>query len=114
MLAFMTLSLMALTLLWLVPTLVFLLEVVAGCSASREPQTSFAQSQGRIAVLIPAHNESTGLQPTLDDIKPQLGSTNRLVVVADNCSDDTASVATERGAEVAIRNDLTRIGKGYA
>src|SRR6185437_2759739 len=51
---------------------------------------------------------------TLDDVKPQLRSTDRLVVVADNCSDDTASVATERGAEVAIRNDLARIGKGYA
>ena len=65
-------------------------------------------------MLIPAHNEGAGLQPTLDDVKQQLRSTDRLVVVADNCSDDTASVATKRGAEVAIRNDLTRIGKGYA
>jgi cellulose synthase/poly-beta-1,6-N-acetylglucosamine synthase-like glycosyltransferase len=35
-------------------------------------------------------------------------------VVADNCSDDTAKIAASLGAEVSIRNDLTRIGKGYA
>ena len=114
MLTFLSLALMALALLWLVTALVFLVEVVAGCFASKEPENSVAQPDGRIAVLIPAHNEGAGLQATLDDVKPQLGPGDRLVVVADNCSDDTASVATERGAEVAVRNDLTRIGKGYA
>jgi cellulose synthase/poly-beta-1,6-N-acetylglucosamine synthase-like glycosyltransferase len=114
MLTFLTYALTALALLWLVPALVFLLEVVAGCSAPKEPENSVAQPDGRIAVLIPAHNEGDGLQPTLDDVKRQLGPGDRLVVVADNCSDDTASVATRRGAEIAIRNDLTRIGKGYA
>src|SRR5262249_1802992 len=33
---------------------------------------------------------------------------------ADNCSDDTAAVARSSSAEVIERNDLTKVGKGYA
>jgi cellulose synthase/poly-beta-1,6-N-acetylglucosamine synthase-like glycosyltransferase len=68
----------------------------------------------RLAVIVPAHNESAGIVPTLEDIKPQLKPGDRLIVVADNCSDDTAAVAASAGAEVIPRNDLTQIGKGYA
>jgi cellulose synthase/poly-beta-1,6-N-acetylglucosamine synthase-like glycosyltransferase len=44
----------------------------------------------------------------------QLRDGDRLIVVADNCTDDTAAVAQAAGAEVVVRNDLTKIGKGYA
>jgi cellulose synthase/poly-beta-1,6-N-acetylglucosamine synthase-like glycosyltransferase len=37
-----------------------------------------------------------------------------LLVVADNCSDETATVARAAGAQVLVRNDSTRRGKGYA
>ena len=39
---------------------------------------------------------------------------DRLIVVADNCTDDTAAVAAASGAEVIVRNDPERIGKGFA
>src|SRR5262249_48039154 len=65
-------------------------------------------------VLVPAHDESQSILPTLADIKAQLGSADRLIVVADNCSDDTAAIAAAAGAEVVARNEPTRIGKGYA
>ena len=39
---------------------------------------------------------------------------DRLLVVADNCSDDTAAVARAAGAEVTERSDVERRGKGYA
>jgi cellulose synthase/poly-beta-1,6-N-acetylglucosamine synthase-like glycosyltransferase len=39
---------------------------------------------------------------------------DRLLVVADNCTDDTADVARAKGAEVIGRDDSARRGKGYA
>jgi cellulose synthase/poly-beta-1,6-N-acetylglucosamine synthase-like glycosyltransferase len=70
--------------------------------------------RGRVAVLVPAHNESGGIAETLASIRPQLGVHDRILVVADNCSDDTADVARAHGAEVTERRDTTRRGKGYA
>ncbi len=52
--------------------------------------------------------------PTLSDILSQLRVGDRIVVVADNCTDDTARVAEAAGAEVIERNDPVRRGKGYA
>jgi len=68
----------------------------------------------RIAVLVPAHNESTGVLPTLAQIRAQLNPGDRVVVIADNCSDDTAEVARAAGAEVAERSNPVLRGKGYA
>jgi cellulose synthase/poly-beta-1,6-N-acetylglucosamine synthase-like glycosyltransferase len=65
-------------------------------------------------VLIPAHNEEEMLRDTVASIQPQLRRGDRLVVVADNCSDDTASVARGLGAEVVVRTDPINIGKGFA
>jgi len=65
-------------------------------------------------VLVPAHNESAGIIPTLTDARSQLRVTDRLLVVADNCSDDTAQVARAEGADVFERRDPERRGKGYA
>lgn len=65
-------------------------------------------------VLIPAHNESSGIIATINSIHPQLRAQDRVVVVADNCNDDTAEIAANNGAEVVVRNDLKNRGKGYA
>ena len=63
---------------------------------------------------IPAHNEGVGLQPTIESVKPQLRERDRLLVVADNCTDDTSAVAASLGVEVIDREDPFHIGKGYA
>jgi cellulose synthase/poly-beta-1,6-N-acetylglucosamine synthase-like glycosyltransferase len=99
-----------------IPVALFLLEVIAAVVATRKAQTPpiNCNLQKRIAVLVPAHNESVGLLPTLQDIRTQLRIGDRLLVVADNCTDDTATVAAETGAEVVIRNDSGKIGKGFA
>jgi cellulose synthase/poly-beta-1,6-N-acetylglucosamine synthase-like glycosyltransferase len=67
-----------------------------------------------VAVLIPAHNESAGIVATLASLQPQLTAADRLVVVADNCSDDTAQIAQAHGAEVIVRTNETQRGKGFA
>jgi cellulose synthase/poly-beta-1,6-N-acetylglucosamine synthase-like glycosyltransferase len=66
------------------------------------------------AVLLPAHNEAIGLAATLATISPQLQPDDRLVVVADNCTDETAAIARRAGAEVIERQDSEHRGKGYA
>lgn len=67
-----------------------------------------------MAVIVPAHNEETCICATLETILPQLGTGDRLVVVADNCEDRTAALARSLGAEVHERTDSVRRGKGYA
>lgn len=67
-----------------------------------------------IVALIPAHNESSSLIPTLNSVSSQLVKGDSIVVIADNCSDDTAQIAKASGAIVLERHDEIRRGKGYA
>jgi cellulose synthase/poly-beta-1,6-N-acetylglucosamine synthase-like glycosyltransferase len=99
-----------------IPSLIFFLECTAAIALPRRKPTLIAtdNARPRVAVLVPAHNESAAVLPTIEDIKVQLRDGDRLLVVADNCSDDTAAIAAAAGAEVIARNDLSRIGKGYA
>jgi cellulose synthase/poly-beta-1,6-N-acetylglucosamine synthase-like glycosyltransferase len=67
-------------------------------------------------VIVPAHNEAGGIQRTVANLR-QLdwpAERFRVVVVADNCTDDTAGVAREAGAVVIERRDPENRGKGYA
>jgi cellulose synthase/poly-beta-1,6-N-acetylglucosamine synthase-like glycosyltransferase len=68
----------------------------------------------RIAVLIPAQNEAAGIAATLATIMAQVRAHDRVVVIADNCCDNTAEVARALGAEVIERGDVMRTGKSYA
>ena len=107
--------LVAVALALALPTALFLVEVVSAVVLrNRDSIVSNAGLRQRVGVLVPAHNESVGLLPTLADVKAQMQPGDRLVVGADNCSDDTALIAREAGAEVVERNDPERKGKGYA
>ena len=97
-----------------IPVTVLCLEIVLGVLGPPFPNVTRNTSHPRVAVLVPAHNESTGIIPTLEDVKAQLRPNDRLLVVADNCSDDTAAVSRSLGVEVVHRHDNDRIGKGYA
>jgi cellulose synthase/poly-beta-1,6-N-acetylglucosamine synthase-like glycosyltransferase len=63
---------------------------------------------------MPAHNEALGIAASLKTIQAQLGPRDRVLVVADNCSDTTADVARHCGAHVIERHHATLRGKGYA
>lgn len=67
-----------------------------------------------IAVLVPAHDEAAGIAAMLRRVLPLLPPTARLLVVADNCTDDTAALARQTGAAVTERHDPKRRGKGHA
>jgi cellulose synthase/poly-beta-1,6-N-acetylglucosamine synthase-like glycosyltransferase len=97
----------------LVPIAVLAIEVLAAVWGRR---TVLAASGARlpVAILIPAHNEEGGISATLRSIAPQLEEHDRLIVVADNCTDATAAAAKAEGAEVVARTNLERRGKGFA
>jgi cellulose synthase/poly-beta-1,6-N-acetylglucosamine synthase-like glycosyltransferase len=54
----------------------------------------------RLTVVVPAHNEALTIAATLQSLWTQRRPPDKVVVVADNCTDDTASIAREHGAEV--------------
>ena len=99
----------------LVPVAVLLIEILSALVLPpRRESDGVSARRPRVAVLIPAHDEETGIAATLASVRPQLATGDRLLVVADNCSDQTAAVAAAAGAEVVERRDLERRGKGYA
>lgn len=69
-----------------------------------------------IGVIIPAHNEEASLPQTLGSIQSTAYSRDKLsvFVLADNCTDRTAQVAKEFGAQVFSRQDVSNRGKGQA
>lgn len=111
--------LLLLSALALVPALVLFVELVAACVPGRaaqpsEPADRAALRTASLAVLMPAHDEAAGIEAAIRAIRAQLAPQDRLLVVADNCGDATASVARAAGAEVVERHDDQRRGKGYA
>lgn len=80
------------------------------------PPTGPLSEAVRIAVVVPAHNEEAGIRACVQGLlacDPGAGAF-AVVVVADNCTDATAAQATAAGAQVLVRTDSQRRGKGYA
>lgn len=98
-----------------IPILVLLVEcLLAVLAGPSKPAPATDAPRPRTAVLIPAHNEEPVIGQTLTSLNGQLGPLDRLIVIADNCADQTAALARQAGAEVFERHDLERRGKGYA
>lgn len=97
-----------------VPAVVLVLEVIASFLPARAALVGPSTTPSRFAILMPAHNEAQIIQATLHKILPELSPGDRLIVIADNCSDQTGLIAQQAGAEVIYRNDPDLRGKGYA
>jgi cellulose synthase/poly-beta-1,6-N-acetylglucosamine synthase-like glycosyltransferase len=97
-----------------VPLVVLAVECLAGFRRWVPQTTPESSTRPRSVVLIPAHDEELGIAPTLKAVVEQLGPADRVLVVADNCTDGTAALARSHGAEVVERFDDARRGKGYA
>src|SRR5471032_1932489 len=92
----------------------YLLVLTLLSARSAPPPASFRKMF--FDVIVPAHDEAAGIGKTISSLQqlswPSAGY--RIVVVADNCTDATASISEKAGATVLERHDLTRRGKGYA
>ncbi|MBX2809209.1 MAG: glycosyltransferase family 2 protein [Cellvibrionaceae bacterium] len=104
-----------LSLLSFVLALSFLIEILATVVASRAALSGAAVDLKRpAAILIPAHNEEDVIAATLSSVMHQLQPEDEVVVIADNCTDNTAEIARSFGVTVLARHSLTHKGKGYA
>ncbi|MDX3003949.1 glycosyltransferase [Kribbella solani] len=57
-------------------------------------------SHAQVVALVPAHNEEAALPAALDSLWQQTRRPDRVIVIADNCTDRTVDVARAAGAEV--------------
>lgn len=105
-------------LIWLLPLLSDLMaatKVLFGARGRPEP-VGRGESPQSLLILVPAHNESGQISDCVAAIG-RMESTSadvRLIVIADNCSDDTATKARAEGAEVWERTNLDLRGKPHA
>ena len=92
------------------------LTVLTLAGLMRPRSVSGRRHAGRIAIVVPAHNESRGIARTLESLLAEARRDGHadVVVIADNCDDDTAEVAARCGAFVLVREDAGKRGKGYA
>lgn len=103
-------------------TCVLLLELVAALrhhmsahQATAVPGAASSNAESvQVVVVMPAHNEVGTIDHTLPLVMAALPKNGYVLVVADNCTDDTAAVARALGATVIERHDPVHIGKGYA
>jgi cellulose synthase/poly-beta-1,6-N-acetylglucosamine synthase-like glycosyltransferase len=117
-----TAGLTAIAALVALPALVIAAQViVASVPSVRSPRrphadqiTSDRSPRPAVGVLVPAHNEVLGIRDTIESISAQTSPGDRVVVVADNCTDETARVARDCGTEVVERRDVAQRGKGFA
>ncbi|MEO7035133.1 MAG: glycosyltransferase family 2 protein [Polyangiaceae bacterium] len=89
---------------------------IATVLSRRLPLPASVQASRRFRFIVPAHNESAGIGPTVQSLLAvdYDSSLFDVLVVADNCNDDTAACARAAGAVVLERHDAERRGKGYA
>ena len=73
------------------------------------------------SVIIPAHNAAGHIRKALDSVKKQTFTDYELIVVCDNCTDETASIAMEytdqvigvsHGTDGLTRNDGIQLSRG--
>lgn len=85
-------------------------------TSADQPETSRTEHPPRLVVLVPAHNEGEMIGRCLESLRAQDYRPDcfTVVVIADNCTDDTADVAAKFGACVLERHDPTSPGKGRA
>ena len=95
--------------------LFLLFECLLAVSSLRQSAQSSERSEPlSFTILMPAHNEASIIEKTLMQLLPEVDTPSQIMVVADNCQDETATIARGTGVTVLERQDTMRRGKGYA
>ncbi len=91
----------------------YLLALAIAALLPARPSTEGSGS-ARLVVIVPAYNEAGLIERCVASLRDQTypAARRRIVVVADNCTDRTAEIATAAGADVLIRTDPALRGKG--
>ncbi len=97
------------TLIWWLPWLFYVL-LAALPARQQKPQTPSGEPPITIDILIPAHNEEILLPRLLETLRLQTAHNRigRILVIADHCSDRTASLARQSHADVLERSSGPR------
>ena len=100
----------------LLPYFVFLIATSIAALASRRVQRSWEDPRSSFLIIIPAHDEESGIATTVRSCLAANYPASRfgVLVIADNCSDRTSSMAAAAGARVVERFDPQKKSKGYA
>ncbi len=97
-----------------VPMLIWAMECAAALLLPARPGPQATKRRPTMTVLVPAHNEARGIRRSLESLMAQMEARDAIVVVADNCTDETADIARQCGAIVLERCEPARRGKSYA
>ncbi len=95
------------------PCVFLLLEVMVGLWPRRQKRTVSVDAHSSV-LLIPAHNEEAGIEAMLSKLLEAQNSEVKILIIADNCSDQTATIAQKLGVEVWEREDKEKRGKPWA
>jgi cellulose synthase/poly-beta-1,6-N-acetylglucosamine synthase-like glycosyltransferase len=108
-------GLLIIAIIWLIPSFVLLIECFSAVFLQKI-SNNFLKNRplASFKILIPAHNEAAVISTTLDSLLTQVESPSQILVVADNCTDNTADIARHHQVEVLERHDSDRRGKGFA
>ena len=100
----------------IIPCFVFFLECFAAFISGKQDLelTDVDINRPKTTVLIPAHNEAEQIKEVLEVLQQQITERDSIIVIADNCHDNTANLARSTGVTVLERENLSDRGKGYA
>jgi cellulose synthase/poly-beta-1,6-N-acetylglucosamine synthase-like glycosyltransferase len=92
------------------------LDILAAAASHAPARAPDAPPTSRLAILVPAHNEADYIGRCVESLRAQNYPEHlfRIVVIADNCSDETAAIAASGGASVFVRERPDAPGKGQA
>ena len=98
----------------IIPCFIFFVECFAAFTSGESKFDLNNVERPKTTVLIPAHNEAEQIKEVLEVLQQQVTEQDEIIVIADNCHDDTAELARSTGVKVLERENLSDRGKGYA